>query len=358
MDVDAAFSSPAPLVLGESFQPSSQQSHVLLRHPFAPDTIDGEKVGTLMNTNGSSWLAEIPNAQGPDPHSVPATQTVSDEVECILFYDEERQTFVLERLTSSFILSQPRGVELPVIQLPEREAEIGEADEDAAFDDDVDNALDELDAEEGAVDDDEALDEGLDDAFDEALDDVLDEALDEEMQRAEEIELFGEEEEEGAETENAAESQRGEEDADGDDEFGIDAVLADMSGDEDVEDRAMGGEDADGLESDEVNGLSSSGLVANYQSSNEDIESPAPNITVNGTPDHETNGLVDDVANGAAHGGMVNGTHRSPKVNGVDAREPRPRRLGSEDGSDSSSGSGSDSGSSSGSDSSSSDEED
>ncbi|OZJ06839.1 hypothetical protein BZG36_00185 [Bifiguratus adelaidae] len=92
-----------------------------IRYNFRPESIDTTKPGVLKETD-QACVIELPSKEGGDTIPYEGDIESGRDIDCLLIYDEETQTFTLERQAFSISAKNRRkgrqGKEIPTINLP------------------------------------------------------------------------------------------------------------------------------------------------------------------------------------------------------------------------------------------------
>lgn len=92
------------VTIGESFFNDEESFHSF-KYSFIPESANTEAPAFLSQEDkGSHWILSLQNSQGPeyDPHELKSVNTKSKELDCVLVYHPDSNTYALERLDSSF----------------------------------------------------------------------------------------------------------------------------------------------------------------------------------------------------------------------------------------------------------------
>ncbi|KAJ3413233.1 hypothetical protein HDV05_008293 [Chytridiales sp. JEL 0842] len=95
--------------------------YTTVQYNFKPDTIDLNEPGTLAaipppgkskespNPEDIDWSIELPSTTGDGVHLFKGQQSIKKDVECLIFYDPDTNTYTLETIDASFKMKQQRS---------------------------------------------------------------------------------------------------------------------------------------------------------------------------------------------------------------------------------------------------------
>ncbi|EEB08332.1 RNA polymerase II transcription elongation factor SpEAF [Schizosaccharomyces japonicus yFS275] len=89
------------VVPGRSFRGSRKDALVAIKYNFKPDSIDNTKQGQLDKNKDNTFTLQLPSSSDPQEcHSFQGQAQQARNVDCVLTFDPETQTFTLDHLDS------------------------------------------------------------------------------------------------------------------------------------------------------------------------------------------------------------------------------------------------------------------
>lgn len=102
-----------PVVIGSSLTADTQDSpYVAFKYNFRPGTMDTSRPATLTggSTDGTGeYTLSVPSRDEGPSHVFKSTQAPQKDIDCLLIYDEETQSYRLERLSSVLRMDHQRS---------------------------------------------------------------------------------------------------------------------------------------------------------------------------------------------------------------------------------------------------------
>ncbi|KAJ3053830.1 hypothetical protein HK097_003296 [Rhizophlyctis rosea] len=298
------------LELGASFR-ADGAPHLALQYTIKPQGVDSSRAGNLTSTQNEDWQLTLPKKQSEEPYVFDGKNKEDSDVDCVLLYDAERDVYIIERLhTISLTRSDKRPTQaldssISTVHSPEPATPI--VDTTAAAESIPTPGETQSSAGADEEDDSDGLDEDLDNAFDELeADEREGQAMDVEPDYAADASQAGTGTLESPKASPAAVGAIAPQmtenvEADPDDDFDLDALLEEDDAEEqDGEPAEVNGVLADGeVEGDDAAGMDLDLDLTTSGSPPQALQSPSP---VRASPD----------SNGVSNATTPNGVKRGP----------------------------------------------